>query len=65
MTITYQPLNTEGFEPLGFPIQVKLDGTITGLIRKSVNGFRYHPKGGKPGDAFHTLDECKASLEAE
>lgn len=45
--------------------RVKLDGKWVGTIKhKRTEGWRYHPRGGKPGEAFKELAECKRSLEA-
>ena len=46
MTITYHRAPTElTFDVPETPLQVKLDGRITGLIRKTAGGFAYYPKG--------------------
>lgn len=63
--ITFNALNTTGFNPPSLPVQVILDGKIVGLIRKTTNGFTYYPKGAgskNRGEEFSTLEECKASL---
>jgi hypothetical protein len=69
MTITYRKVPTElTFDIPETPIQVILDGTITGLIRATTGGFAYYPKGAGTkgrGEVFPTIAACKVSLESE
>ena len=45
--------------------EVRLDGRKVGTIKhRRGEGWRYHPRGGAPGQAFQDLDACKRSLMA-
>ena len=45
---------------------VRLGGKIIGEIRRSPQGFYYKVNGNKAvGEIFHTLAQCKQSLESE
>ncbi len=47
-----------------FKIVVYLDGSAVGSIRKTPAGkFQYRAHGGSRGEAYDTLEACKASLE--
>jgi len=43
--------------------EVRLDGRKVGTIKhKRGEGWRYWPRGGRPGNAFQDLEACKESL---
>lgn len=44
---------------------VYLDSTKVGQIIAEPGGYRYHPKGGNPGDLFRLFSECQHSLESD
>lgn len=54
------------FKPAtGTCIQVRVDGRLAGHIRAVLNGFRYHPLHGEPGETFATVSQVKQSLEGD
>ena len=46
-------------------IHVYLEGKLVGKIYPVLGGYRYQPKGSKPGDKFATIQAVKESLEAQ
>lgn len=62
MSIQY--LYTEGEKPCEKrPLKVRLDGVVSGEIRKVAGGYQYFPKGQKEGgDVFGCLSLAQQSL---
>lgn len=57
--ITYKKMPTGVYE-------VRVDGTLTGHIKKAPGGYRYTPKGQKEGGKIHpTVYAVQRSLESE